>query len=361
MSMSVRIERWVLVASLAAAGCPAEVAQNDAMTELDATSAMDATSGGAGDAFVGGDPCARGETCDGTTGLCESSRLCSEANPCMNALVGLERRTVTEPLTLPTCRTTRAGRPIFDDGPPRTWTTDGITRAACVYTPPSATTATPRPLVVYLHGSGGNAAAIYDSASLRSKAETFDLAGDGIAGFVLAAHQGRNQENENGNPPASRHDVYFRGFEGSVANADARSLDTMIDDLVATGTVDPTRIYVTGWSNGAFFGQEYALFRRRTPTPGGHRIAAVVAFDGGDPFQTPRRDLVGCELVVPPRRAAARDADPPRVQHRRMRRRAERSARAPAWLRRHGVGRAPRRRARRDGRGPGDRRRRDHR
>jgi hypothetical protein len=33
-----------------------------------------------------------------------------------------------------------------------------------------------------------------------------------------------------------------------------------------------------GWSNGAFFSQEYALFRTRRPTPNGHRVAAVVAF-----------------------------------------------------------------------------------
>jgi poly(3-hydroxybutyrate) depolymerase len=258
------------------------------------------TDSGSAQTADGGDPCALGETCDGVTGLCESSPLCSQSNPCEDALVGLERRTVTEPLTVPVCRTTRAGRPMFDDGPPRTWESDGITRAACVYSPRTATSSTPRPLVVYLHGAGGNAAAIYDSTSLRSKARTFDLAGDGIRGFVLAAHQGRNQENENGNPPASRHDVYYRAFEGAVNNADARSLDTMVDDLVATGTVDPTRIYVTGWSNGAFFGQAYALFRRRTPTPGGHRVAAVVAFDGADPFQTPRRDLLGCELDAPP-------------------------------------------------------------
>jgi len=290
-----------LVVCIALAGCPAADPPVDAATGTDAL-ATDATPEDATelDGSGGGDPCARGEICDGMTGLCESSALCSEANPCMNALVGLERRTLTEPLTVPVCRTSRMGRPAFDDGPPRTWMTDGVVRAACVYSPPTATVATPRPLLVYLHGSGGNAAAIYDSTSLRSKAETFDLAGDGIGGFVLAAHQGRNQENENGNPPASRHDVYFRRFEGAVDNADARSLDTMIDELVATGTVDPRRIYLTGWSNGAFFGQEYALFRRRTPTPGGHHIAAVVAFDGGDPFQSPRRDLVGCELDALP-------------------------------------------------------------
>jgi hypothetical protein len=65
---------------------------------------------------------------------------------------------------------------------------------------------------------------------------------------------------------------------GAVENADARSLDTLIDDLVREGVADPAHIDGMGWSNGAFFSQEYALFRTRTPTPGGHRVAAVVAF-----------------------------------------------------------------------------------
>ncbi|MBM4378511.1 MAG: hypothetical protein FJ086_04310 [Deltaproteobacteria bacterium] len=261
--------------------------------------------GGGGDAGPAdgggeGEPCARGELCDGETGLCEGAPLCSADDPCEDALVGLERRTLAEPLTLPTCRTTREGRPLFDDGPPRTWVTDGVTRAACVYVPATATAATPRPLVVYLHGAGGSASAVYDTTSLRAKAPGFDLSGDGVGGFVLAAHQGRNQRNENGNPPASRHDLYHRAFEGEVDNADARSLDTLVDDLVATGMVDPARIYLAGWSNGAFFAQAYALFRRRTPTPGGNRVAAVVAFDGADPFQAPTAELSGCALASPP-------------------------------------------------------------
>jgi len=71
-------------------------------------------------------------------GLCASSPLCAADNPYANALVGIERRTLTELLTVPICRTTRVGRAVFDDGVPRCRTTDGLERAACVYTPPSA-------------------------------------------------------------------------------------------------------------------------------------------------------------------------------------------------------------------------------
>jgi poly(3-hydroxybutyrate) depolymerase len=65
---------------------------------------------------------------------------------------------------------------------------------------------------------------------------------------------------------------------GAAENADARSLDTLIDELVRERVAEPARIDRMGWSNGAFFSQEYALFRTCTPTPDGHRVAAVVAF-----------------------------------------------------------------------------------
>ena len=65
---------------------------------------------------------------------------------------------------------------------------------------------------------------------------------------------------------------------GAVENTDPRSLDTLIDDLVREGVADPARIDRMRWSNGALNSQKYALFRTRTPTPDGHRVAAVVAF-----------------------------------------------------------------------------------
>jgi hypothetical protein len=57
-----------------------------------------------------------------------------------------------------------------------------------------------------------------------------------------------------------------------------------VDDLVRTGGVDPRRIYFMGWSNGAFFSQMYVIARQQTPTPGGNRPAAAVAYTGADPF-----------------------------------------------------------------------------
>lgn len=285
-----RLVSRVAFASLLALLACAERAGNAGDAAVDAPS--DSGGGDAGD----GPP-----RCDGLTGLAMPPRLCSTDAPCRDALVGLARTTLVEPITLPTrCATTVDRRAAFDDGAPMTWSLDGLLRGACVFVPPTATAATPRPLVIYLHGTGMGANAVYDASNLRAKAEAFDLAGDGRAGFVLAAHQGRNQEIPNGLPPAARHDVYFRGFEGEVANDDARSLDTLIDRLVATGLVDARRIHLIGWSNGGFFAQEYALFRARTPTPRGHRVASVAVFDAADPFAAPTETAPECAHAAPP-------------------------------------------------------------
>jgi len=201
-------------------------------------------------------PCAGpgdgGFRCDGATGLCEA--IPSVSTP------------------IPTCRTRPdGGRPMFDDGPPLQWSDNGQLRAACVYKPAGGN----RSLVVFLHGSAGSADNVYDVTSLRSKAAD--------AGFVLVSEQGRVLPNPNGNlGTEERHDIYFRS---PASNPDYRNLDRLIDSLVADGGIDPRRIFLVGWSNGAFFSQQYGIARHATPTQGGNRVAAVVAYAGGDPFQ----------------------------------------------------------------------------
>src|SRR6266446_6417264 len=99
-------------------------------------------------------------TCNGITGLVAPLLPCSPAHPC---------GAITTPFELPECHTHYAGRPAFDDSPPRMWS-DAVTgdaRAACVYRPPGVG---PRPLVLFVHGAntvGQSAAAImYDVTSL---------------------------------------------------------------------------------------------------------------------------------------------------------------------------------------------------
>jgi poly(3-hydroxybutyrate) depolymerase len=255
--------------------------------------------GGSGPADASG-LCADGGTCNGS-GLCAPIPACSSSAPC--ATDAGAKTNVLPPLD---CKTDPASttRPLFDDNPPRTWS-DAVTaepRGACVFHPPGASAATKRPLVVFFHGSGGTVQNLYDTTLIREKAGAFDLTNDPArVGFHLTFEQGRVLPNPNGNlGPAPRRDIYFRDFGSPSANPDVRNADRLIDEMVALGDVDPKRIYVMGWSNGAFFGASYAIARHKTATPGGNRIAAAAVYAGGDPYQEFEPGQSECRLAPAP-------------------------------------------------------------
>ena len=183
------------------------------------------------------------------------------------------------------CKTSVADHPAFDDGPPRLWTdVNGDPRGACVHRPAGVL---PRPLIVFLHGASGSARGVYDHTLLREKSDTYSFyATASPKGFILAADQGRNLPGygiyPNGKPG---HDHLHRDLGSPSQSPDVRSLDRLIDDLVAEGGVDTQRIYVVGWSNGGFFAHMYGVARHVTKTPGGHNVRAVASFASGDPFE----------------------------------------------------------------------------
>jgi poly(3-hydroxybutyrate) depolymerase len=131
---------------------------------------------------------------------------------------------------------------------------------------------------------------VYSHTSLRSKASNYDLTGDPKRpGFFLLSIQGRNLHYPTESPRDGRHhDFYFRDLRSPSTNPDVDSLDRFIDALSASGLVDRHRIYVTGWSNGGFFAQMYAIARHETPTPGGQRVAAAAVYSAADPFNNIR-------------------------------------------------------------------------
>jgi hypothetical protein len=239
--------------------------------------------GGPGEAFAGAaDPCG----CSPVTGLQAPLPVCSPSNPCTRPAPELRVPVITSSSDAPLCRTTAPGRPFFDDGPPLSWVDpSGVARYACRFGPRGAAAGSPRPLLVFLHGGGGSADGVYDATSLRAKAEGDDLAPTtGRGGFHLHSVQGRNLHYPTGAARDGRHhDFYFRDLRSPSSNPDVAHLDRLIDALVAEGEVDRRRIYLAGWSNGAFFAQMYGIARHASPTPGGQRVAAVVAF-GADPF-----------------------------------------------------------------------------
>jgi dienelactone hydrolase len=215
---------------------------------------------------------------------------------------------ITTSVVVPRCRTTEPSAPFFDDGLPRAGTDlSGDARYACVFVPPGTSPASPRPLVVFLHGGGGGAASdVYDFTTLRQKAASFPLSGDPArTGFVLAAVQGRSLHYPtNSDRDGHHHDFYFRDLSSPSRNPDVANLDRLIDELAADGSVDPRRIYLTGWSNGGFFSQMYGIARHDVASPGGHRVAAVSVFTAADPFHNINDVQVpSCQIDPYPRSA----------------------------------------------------------
>lgn len=258
--------------------------------------------GAPGDDSTSCDDCdaASSAVCNGTTGAVAPLRPCSAEEPCTNLLETYTNSMFTDPplteIDVPTfvpanCSTSdrgvASGRPAFDDGAPLSWTDEaGITRYHCEYRPDGTSSDSPRPLLLVVHGSGGNATSVYDTMSYRAKASDFDLSGDPARpGFIMVAPQGRNLHwPTTSAQDGSKHDTFHRDFGAPSANPDIAYYDQLVDSLVAEGVVDPDRIYITGWSNGARFAAMYAIARHDTATPGGNNIAAVANYSGGDPF-----------------------------------------------------------------------------
>ena len=218
-----------------------------------------------------------------------------------------------QPDPIPTCKTANASRPSYDDSPAVTWpdSVSALTRAACVFRPSGGATL---PLVLFFHGSTATADKVYDHTSLRTKAISFQL-GTGASGFVLASVEGRNVHWPDTTVEGGHHEFYYRDLASPSTNPDFRAVDFLIDTLVSSGGIDPKRIYVTGWSNGAFFAQEYAIGRFATMTPGGNQVAAAAVYAGGDPFnnikiaQAPSCQLGSYPTTQVPIFIAHRDCD----------------------------------------------------
>ncbi len=101
-----------------------------------------------------------------------------------------------------------------------------------ISTPPDSAGMRPRPVVLDFHGLG-------EGAQLESVTTQFDPLGK-RDGFITAFPQGT------GNP------VAWNIGSDSPANQDLTFVSKMIDQIEANQCVDETRIYATGYSDGAF-------------------------------------------------------------------------------------------------------------
>ncbi|MGH7813157.1 MAG: hypothetical protein ACREQI_04050 [Candidatus Binataceae bacterium] len=163
---------------------------------------------------------------------------------------------------------------------------DGTERYSCLYEPKSMPPGRQFPLVVFLHGSMFSADSILVT-NLVKAADTTDL-GAGRPGFVLLAVEGRDTDHYYIGPDRTGlgWDNWYRQLNpsGNVTiagktykeNVDAAAIDHFIAQEIATGKVDPKRIYLTGWSNGAAMALLYVLNRPN--------VAAAAIYSAPDPF-----------------------------------------------------------------------------
>lgn len=166
---------------------------------------------------------------------------------------------------------------------------DGTPRYACLYEPAGATTATPLPLVVFLHGSLFPASTVYYVTNFLDYTSTADLTGDPLRpGFVLIAPEGRSTTHYYAFPDnrGKGWDNWYRNLsepaganaagQAAKPNVDAATLDHFIAEEAATGKIDRDRVFISGWSNGAAMAILYALNRPQ--------VAAAAVYSAPNPF-----------------------------------------------------------------------------
>ncbi len=167
------------------------------------------------------------------------------------------------------------------DGELLTWEQGDVTRYACLNYPDQVDSAAYRwPMIVYLHGS------LRDPTSLYSDGEDlFDLRNDfqmsdnkDIHGFIILSPEGRRATPYSGDGPATGEGFHWdEWYRNPDENPDVQAIDHFIDTIVGTGLVDTSRIYVFGWSNGAYMTVLYSTWRS-------DMVAAMGQYAGADPW-----------------------------------------------------------------------------
>jgi polyhydroxybutyrate depolymerase len=155
---------------------------------------------------------------------------------------------------------------------------DGLTRRYIVHVPPAYDGTTPLPVVIMLHGGGGKARGAMSETGWSAKADK--------ESFLAVYPEGvaRNPERHASflfNPQTWNDGSGRAVVAASLKNIDdVGFLNAMLDDLGKRLRIDPRRIYVTGFSNGASMtfraGRELAS-----------RLAAIAPVSGSDWLDKP--------------------------------------------------------------------------
>jgi len=145
-------------------------------------------------------------------------------------------------------------------------TVGGIERYYLLFAPPSVEPTRPSPLVIYLHGAGGSAAASERETQLNVEAER--------QRFVVIYPQAVNPRigNDPPQPPQWNAGCCSGAFDTNVD--DVSFIQQLIERTSGDRSIDPDRIYVAGFSAGASLAYRIACERPE-------RIAAIGAVSGG--------------------------------------------------------------------------------
>jgi len=122
-----------------------------------------------------------------------------------------------------------------------------LDRRFTVHVPPGYDGRTPLPVVVMLHGGGGSSKGAATETGWGAKA---DVAGF-LAVFPNALPEDATKRSSFGRNPQLWNDGSDRFHPGQIPPDDVAFLTAMLDRVQATFSVDPRRIFFTGFSNGA--------------------------------------------------------------------------------------------------------------
>lgn len=156
-----------------------------------------------------------------------------------------------------------------------TMTHDGIEREYILYVPEIYDDQSPAPLVFNFHGYSSNAGEQVLYGDFRSIADT--------AGFLVVHPEGTLDDYGI---------THFNVGWGASTVDDVGFTDALIDEIASTYSIDETRVYSTGMSNGGFM--SYYLACQLSD-----RIAAIASVTGSmSPLQTSTCDPQGTVPVL---------------------------------------------------------------
>lgn len=145
-----------------------------------------------------------------------------------------------------------------------TKTVAGLSRSIRLHVPASITQRK-LPVVLALHGNGDQATNFIATSGLLSLSDS--------VGFVLVAPQGLARAISVGGqttPPLS-----WDAYNARAQNADVQLFDALLDELVASGSVDTKKLVVYGYSQGGYASVRYGR-------EAGARLACAAVIAAGD-------------------------------------------------------------------------------